>query len=96
MGHFLFSINALEAVGAVVLRRPNRAKTDASVSVEIGVLSGSVKTQTQNPNPKIEYGKVDFSDGIFTIPDDLKAIGAEGHPNLESLAQAFELRNTAF
>ena len=96
MGHFLFSINALEAVVAAVLRRPNMAKTDAAVSVEIGDLSGSVKTQTQNPNPKIEYAEVDFSGGVFTIPDDLKAIGAKGHPNLESLAQPFELRNTAF
>ena len=77
MGQFLFSTNALAAVVADVLRRPNRVKTDASVSVEIGVLSGSVKTQTQNPNPKIECADVDFSGGVFTIPDDLKAIGAK-------------------
>lgn len=96
MGHFLFSINALEAVVEAVLCRPNRAKTDAVVSAEIGVLSGSVRTQTQNPNPKIEYAAVDFSGGVFTIPDDFEAIGAKGHPNLESLAQPFELRNPAF
>ena len=86
MSQFLFSINDLASVAEAVTRRPNMAKTAAAVSVGIGILAESIATQAQNSNPTIEYTDVDFSNGVFTIPNYLKAIGADGHPNLESLA----------
>ena len=86
MGQFLFSINALEAVVTAVIRRPNMEKTAAAVSARIWILAESIASQAQNSTPTIEYTDVDFPNGVFTIPNYLKAIGADDHPNLESLA----------
>ena len=83
MRQFLFSINALEAVVAAVLHRPNMA---AAVSVGIGILAESIASQAQNSNPTIEYTDVDFPNEVFNIPNYLQAIRADDHPNLESLA----------
>ena len=86
MSQFLFSISALEAVVAAVIRRPNMAKMAAAVSVGIGILAESIASQAQNFNPTIEYTDVDFPNGVFNIPNYLQAIMADDHPNLESLA----------
>ncbi len=75
MALFLFSINTVVTIVAAAIRRPNMGKTATAVSVETDVLSASIETRAQNPNPKIEYAAVDFSDGVFTILDDLKMIG---------------------
>ena len=75
MALFSFSISAVMAVVAAAIRRPNMGKTATAVSVEIGILFASIKTRAQNPNSKIEYAEVDFSDGVFTILNDLKMIG---------------------
>lgn len=76
MAPFLFSINELTTVVAAVIRQSNMAKQLSLFLRRIGILAESITPQAQNSNPTVEYANVDFSDGVFIIPDNWKMIGA--------------------
>lgn len=75
MAPFLFSINDLTPVVAAVIRQPNMAKQLSLFLRRIGILAESITPQAQNSNPMVEYADVDFSAGVFIIPDNWKMIG---------------------